>query len=77
MLDQIKAMREGGVPVAICRADAGYLTDGGLNLSDMMGMRLSCQPAERLLDAAFGSVQIVQLSDLLILTESMHNHWKE
>ena len=46
----LEAMREGGVPVAICRADAGYLTDGGLNLSDMMGMRLSCRPAERLLD---------------------------
>ena len=46
----LEAMREGGVPVAVFRADAEYLTDGALNLSRMLGMRLSCRPADRLLE---------------------------
>ena len=49
-------------------------TDPGDLMSVVCNYRTA---AERLLDAAFGSVQIVQLSDLIVLTESIHNHWKE
>ena len=33
--------------------------------------------AERLLSAPYGSIQIIQLPELKILTESIHMHWKE
>ena len=46
--------------------------------SDLMSMTGNYRTAaERILSAPFGSIQIIQLSDLQKLTEQIHSHWKE
>lgn len=49
-------------------------TDPGDLMSVVCNYRTT---VERLLNAAFGSVQIVCLSDLIGLTDNIHIHWKE
>ena len=46
--------------------------------SDLMALTGNYRmAAERILSAPFGSIQIMQLSDLQKLTEQIHSHWKE